>query len=322
MTKKIRKPVFISWTKENGRSSDLAKALGAELVHIYPRGGLIKRYFVSTLQSRRIVASLHPEQGAFFMLPPAPLALVARLARGRHHVRNFYDLHTGFFYDPKWKWASSWTLRSFRGATAIVTNSNLAALCDQAGVRSKILHDVLEPLDNQNIAGPYIVCPVSYSNDEPIDKILEAAGNLPSTRWLLTGRAPNTVQMKAPSNVEFSGFLSDADYDDALRSASLVLALTNRRDTMQRAGYEALMRGIPVVTSDFEVLRDFFEDSAVYVAEGESDLEQQVLVALEERASLAARCEEVLARRIAEQQVELAALREMLDERPFTGKGN
>ncbi|MFJ6268593.1 glycosyltransferase [Pseudarthrobacter oxydans] len=256
------------------------------------------------------------------MLPPAPLALVARLVRGRHHVRNFYDLHTGFFHDPKWQWASSWTLRLLRGSTAIVTNTNLATLCDRAGVRAHVLHDVLLRHDGQSIPGPYIVCPVSYSNDEPIDRILEAAGNLPDTRWLLTGEAPNGVRAKAPANVEFSGFLSDTEYDAALRNASLVVALTNRRDTMQRAGYEALMRGVPVVTSDFEVLRDFFEDSAVYVAAGEVDLEHQIGVATKERASLAVRCQEVLSQRIIEQDVELSRLRKLLDARSIIRKGN
>lgn len=272
----------------------------------------MKRYLVSALQSRKIIGTLRPDQSALFMLPPAPLALIARLTRGRHHVRNVYDLHTGFFYDPKWQWASSWTLRLLRGSTAIVTNANLARICDHAGVSALVLHDVLRRHEKHPNPSAFIVCPVSYSNDEPIDRILEAAGNLPLSRWLLTGRAPDSVRAKAPENVTFSGFLSDSEYDEALARAALVVALTNRRDTMQRAGYEAIMRGVPVVTSDFVVLREFFEDSAVYVAKGEADLEQQIQVAIKERSALALRCEAVLARRMAEQEDELTALRDLL----------
>lgn len=302
----------MSWTRENGRSSDLAKALGADLVHIYPKGRLLRRYLVSALQSRKIIASLRHDQAAFFMLPPAPLAVIARLARSKQHSRNFYDLHTGFFFDPKWQWASLFALRLMRGSSAIVTNANLAHLCKQAGVRTYILHDVLRRREKSVNPGPLVVCPLSYSNDEPIEDILTAARNLPETRWLFTGNAPSKYRSSAPVNVEFSGFLDDAAYEQVIQNAALVVALTTRRDTMQRAAYEAIMYGVPVVTSDFEVLRDFFEDSAVYVAEDASNLEQQIRIALNERVTLALRSEAVLEQRMAEQELELFALREML----------
>lgn len=307
------KPLFISWTRENGRSSDLAAAVDARLVNVYPEGNLLVRYFKSCMISRKLLSSLEPNQSALLMLPPVPLAILARVVRGKYHVKNFYDLHTGFFYDPKWQWAARATLRLMRGATSIVTNQNLAIKCREAGVNVFVLHDILRHLDvGESRSKVSIVCPLSYSNDEPIDAILATARTMPETHWTLTGSPPEEVVEKAPSNVTFSGFLADDAYGELIRAATLVVALTNRRDTMQRAGYEALMRGVPVVTSDFDVLREFFEGAAVYARLGESDLAERIDDALKSHTVLADECGNVLSRRISEQEAELALLRNAL----------
>lgn len=310
MTATDTRPVFISWTRENGRSSDLAAALDARLIHVYPDGRLISRYVKSIMESRKVLTTLDDGQGAILMLPPMPLALVARISRGRHHVRNFYDLHTGFFYDPKWQWAARWTLRLMRNANVIVTNTNLAKKCAESGVDAYVLHDILQRHDNK-VSGQSsaIVCPVSYSNDEPIADILATARAMPETRWILTGKVPESVRQQAPSNVEFSGFVSEIEYDRLIKEALLVVALTNRRDTMQRAGYEAIMRGVPLVTSDFDVLRDFFEGAAVYVGRGIDDLANQVAIALDNHDSMIRQGQEILSRRISEQTSELTRVR-------------
>lgn len=313
LTEDELKPLFISWTRENGRSSDLAAAVDARLVNVFPEGNLLIRYLKSSIISRRLLSSLGANQSAMLMLPPAPLALVARVVRGKHHVKNVYDLHTGFFHDPKWQWAARGTLRLMRGATSIVTNQNLATKCREAGVNVFVLHDILRPRDGEVSTDRIsIVCPLSYSNDEPIDAILTAARQLPETQWILTGNPPDSIVEKASGNVSFSGFLADEAYDLLIREATLVVALTNRRDTMQRAGYEALMRRVPVVTSDFDVLRDFFEGAAVYARVGESDLAEQVDRALKNHRVLVEECGNVLARRISEQQSELHQLRNEL----------
>lgn len=306
-------PLFISWTRENGRSTDLASAMGAKIVNVYPEGGLLRRYLRSLAESRRLLRAVQPDQAVFFMLPPAPLMLLARLVRGRKHVHNIYDLHTGFFYDPKWKWASKICLRMMRGANAIVTNDNLLDVCHEAGVKAHVLHDILHDHGSESPARQsFVLCPVSYSNDEPIFSILDAARQMPMRRWVLTGRAPMEITEQAPANVTFSGYVDSAAYSRLLEEAALVVALTNRKDTMQRAGYEALMRGVPVVTSDFEVLRDFFEDAAVYVQPGESNLVERVDYALCNHGDMATRSQSLLRRRILEQRDQLQSLQNIV----------
>lgn len=110
----------------------------------------------------------------------------------------------------------------------------------------------------------YLICPVSYANDEPIDEILAAARLTPRLSWRLTGRAPARVRDRAPHNVEFTGFVEPAAYDEMLRRSLGVVALTTRKHTMQRAGYEAFSAGVPLLTSDFPELREFHAHSACY----------------------------------------------------------
>lgn len=307
------KPVFISWTKENGRSKDLADALGAQLLTIYPQGNLLLRYAKSSIQSYCVLRSLQAQTVAFLMLPPMPLALVAAVARRRNAANNIFDLHTGFFHDPKWRWLTKVTLRTMRGSIAIVTNENLAVICKEAGVKSVLLHDVLKrPGLKYPRRGSDIVCPVSYSNDEPIGAILDAAGALPHTQWVLTGRAPDAVVKNAPDNIKFTGFVSDEEYNRLIGEAGVVVALTNRKDTMQRAGYEAILHGVPVVTSDFDVLCNFFEEAALYVTVGESNLTEQVVAALEKGDVLVQQGKRVLERRFHEQRDALAKIQELV----------
>jgi glycosyltransferase involved in cell wall biosynthesis len=208
-------------------------------------------------------------------------------------------------------------LRLMRGGVAIVTNENLARICRDLEVETLVLHDVLRPANSSAISSDSIVCPVSYSNDEPIEAILKAAASLPDTRWVLTGRAPREVKDAASSNVEFTGFLDDAAYDELLNNAGLVVALTNRRDTMQRAAYEALVRTVPIVTSDFQVLREFFEDSAVYVDPGAANLTSRISEAIASRETIRERSGLVLAKRMAEQQDALIRLNILVNRQTY-----
>lgn len=303
---------FISWTRENGRTRDLATKLGLRAAFIYPPGGAIRRYLRSIVMTSRILAS-SGNSAVFVMLPPTPLLLTILMLCRIDRSRLFFDLHTGFFYDPKWSWARLWSLRMMSGSTVVVTNKNLKVVCEKQGLHAVVLHDALD-LGKEPAYGmaseKYVICPLSYANDEPVDAILNSARATPGVHWYLTGRAPVRVREKAPSNVKFTGFISDVEYGALVANASAVVALTNRRDTMQRAGYEALMAHIPVITSDFQVLREFFESAATYVPVGSSDFSLQVLDVMHREAQLRTDAERVLKQRMTEQALSLDHLRD------------
>lgn len=312
---------FISWTTQNGRTLDLARALSLEPVFTDTPGPLPKRYAKSFLHTRSLIAQ-DKRTVNIVMLPPTPALVAAVVARSSSTI---FDLHTGFFYDPRWSWATKASLRLMRGRTVIVTNENLGAYCRREGLSDVVvLHDYLE--DRTGVRGRQdairVVCPLSYANDEPVDAILRAAGDTPEIHWLLTGRPPQAVREAAPRNVFFTGFLADPDYTALLANATFVLAPTNRRDTMQRAGYEALMLGVPVITSDFEVLRDFFGEAAAYARPDAADLTRVLTRALDDIGTMESRVRSTLAERRLEQSVVLESLAARVSCPQLTGEAH
>ncbi|MGO2140240.1 MAG: glycosyltransferase family protein [Leucobacter sp.] len=319
--------VFISWTKQNGRTADLAPALGLEPRYVYlpSRLGLPGRYLRQVRATRRILREERPPSAAL-MLPPAP-ALLALVGGKRRPERLVFDLHTGFFLDPKWAWAlrpSLWFMRRI-GGTAIVTGSHLRQVCERAGVPAIVLHDVVEGPAVAAAAGAaaaaaspvarpgaYVLCPLSYANDEPVAAILAAAALTPETEWKLTGKAPAPVVSAAPPNVRFTGFVSEAEYAALVRGALGVVALTTRAHTMQRAGYEAFGAGVPQLTSDFPELRGFYGDSALYTAPEAEQIADGVRELAAQREDLVAAMGAVWPDRAREQRAGLQAVREAL----------
>lgn len=332
--------LFISWTRQNGRTADLAAALGIEprFVHLPSCLGLPGRYLRQLIATRRMLRRERPDC-VVLMLPPAPALLALAAPRRGRRPRLVVDLHTGFFLDPKWRWACRASLRRIRrlGAIAVVTNEPLRQICSRARVESVVLHDVLveggsgadrheaeagpgsgSPLAATAAAAPAarpsLLCPLSYANDEPVAELLGAATITPELRWVFTGRAPQEARRAAPANVEFTGFIDDAAYDALLRRSTGIVALTTREHTMQRAGYEAFNAGVPQLTSDLPELREFYGDSARYAS---ADAERIAAAARElvaDRAELRRRLLALRPRRVTEQQRALALLRSTLGE--------
>ncbi|GAA2842206.1 hypothetical protein GCM10010471_26080 [Leucobacter komagatae] len=276
--------------------------------------------------TRRILREERPPSVAL-MLPPAP-ALLALVGGRRRPERLVFDLHTGFFLDPKWAWAlrpSLWFMRRI-GGTAIVTGAHLREVCERAGVPAIVLHDVVEgpavaaaeagaaAAAASPVASPsaYVLCPLSYANDEPVAAILAAAALTPETEWKLTGRAPAHVASAAPPNVTFTGFVSEAEYAALVRGALGVVALTTRAHTMQRAGYEAFGAGVPQLTSDFPELRGFYGDSALYTEPEAEQIAAGVRELAARREDLVASMGTVRSDRAREQRTGLAAARKAL----------
>ncbi|MGW3481985.1 glycosyltransferase [Rhodococcus indonesiensis] len=260
--------MFISWVDHHGRSADIAQRLGLDAVFLpedIARQSIPIKYYNAARFTVRVLRDRQPTC-ILLMLPPTP-ALLTTYAFKPAGTTLIADLHSGFFNDRKWKWLVRPSLKLLRGSTVVVTNSELARLCRRYGVNPIVLHDPLEDrrASANGIRGEYVICPLSYHDDEPVEAILHAASILPNIEFRFTGNAPRRIRQNAPSNVVFTGYVSKEDYVTLLDRARLVLALTTRDLTMQRAGYEALMKGKPQVTAHFGVLREFLGEAAVYV---------------------------------------------------------
>lgn len=303
--------MFLSWVRYHGRSAELAEVLGLKAEFVQPDGkNLLERYVRSVLQTRRCLRS-DSSSSVFVMLPPAP-ALLAVMIFKRNNTRIVADLHTGYFLDPKWKWFSRIGLWILRNQTVVVTNPELAKLTARSGVRTVVLHDILTDRSEAEFstAEQFVLCPLSYANDEPVDEIVAAARLCPQVRFVLTGRAPEFIKDKATPNVKFTGYVSNEVFERLVLDAQAICALTKRDLTMQRAGYEALMAGKPQVTSQFDVLSQFLTTAAEYADPNDpKSIAQGIQRVVENKEHYSEEARKVLAQRIAQQRQSIESLR-------------
>jgi glycosyltransferase involved in cell wall biosynthesis len=268
--------LFISWIAFSRRGQLISEKF--ELKH-YQIQSLKHKYFLSpvryvlqTLTTIRILLRENPKI-VFVQNPPIFASIVVYLFVRIKNANFIIDSHTGALLAPWWKW--SLPLHSYlsrRALVTIVTNQYLAQKIKNWGAKAFILPDVpvVFPKGKRiNLKKQFnIVVINTFSPDEPIEAILEAASSLPDIHFYITG---DTIQAKKKylkhhsKNVEFTNFLPDEDYIGLLNTVQAIMVLTNANHTMQRGACEALSIGKPIITSNWPILRDFFNKGTVYV---------------------------------------------------------
>lgn len=269
---------FISWAPHCSRSDGIAERLGGRSFMVYA-GWLGSnyltaplKYFVQTVQTLWILLR-HRPRAVMVMAPPIVACLPVWLYCVVFRAKFAIDAHTGAFLNPRWK-RLQFIQRFFsrRAATTVVTNDYLRDMVRSWGAHATIVPDVpvrFPPTEAVDLGpGRHMTVVASFCPDEPILEVLEAARSVPDVNFYITGNSKKlgdeTVK-SAPGNVRFLGFLSRVEYTGQLLASDAVIALTTRDHTMQRAAYEAIYLGRPVITSDFDVLRKSFPTGTVHV---------------------------------------------------------
>lgn len=288
-------------------------------------GPLPLRYLRLWTSTWKYLRSAKPS-AVIVMQPPVVALLAVRAAVGKN-VRICGDLHTGTFHDPKWKWSTKLVARLLGGSNlAIVTNDSLAGKVRKQGAEALVLHDLIEtyadveslgafddPALTPLVDGKYVLVPITYSYDEPLDELAAATHLAPDVSWVFTGRPPSTfVDACNRANTVFPGFVSREEYLKLLGHANVLLAPTTEEETMQRAGYEAMCAGKALVTSDTAVLKDFFGEAALTVPPQADRYASAVREAAHLQAEFEKRITELRTDRVYEQSKALARLSEWI----------
>lgn len=320
-----RSPVtrlHLSWYPSHRRSREMGRLFGAECVFVAEPGPLPVRYARQWLRTRRLVRERRPDVIIVMQPPVVALLCVAVHARQATIVG---DLHSGVFSDRRWRWALplvTYVLRS-RGL-AIVPNAEVADACSRRRVDAAVVPAGITAAPPRTLGAdrehPIVLVPLTYSFDEPIDSIIEAASLVPEARWLLTGKTPSALESAAPTNIEFTGYLDDRTYEDLRLSASVICALTTEESTMQSAGFEALASATPLVTSPTRVLRAYFENAAEYANPTPTDIARAVRSQLAAPAQWSQRMADLRTTRIDEQVDGVAAAERLIHTSQVRGR--
>jgi glycosyltransferase involved in cell wall biosynthesis len=321
---------MVSWIRFNPRSRDLAAALDAQAVYMpwaWHGQSLFRTslgWLRSGLRTWSITRSLPAGSVVVTMAPPVFCPLVAVWAARGRGVRVVIDLHSGGLNDPRWRWSFGvmrWLIR--RVEAVIVTNPDLLEGQDTGTTPVLVIQDPFW-IGARPKAGPpptpgppYAVFPASGAADEPVEALAEAA-------TLLNGQVEVVVTGDRPAlperpGLRLTGFLPADRFDSLMAHATMVLALTTREATMQRAAYEGLHLGRPLVCSDTRVLRRVLGDAAVFVGNTGPAIAAGIREALARADQLEAAGAAVREAITAEAERGLAAVRELAVAAPSLG---
>lgn len=316
--------VFIDWSAHCSRSENFSKRVGMKFLRRHRRhrgpASLLLKYvyqFGATTwdlmrERPRVVWCMSPS--TFTVLP---VWAYCKLMGAKFGI----DAHTGAFEGTPWaKLRALQFFLSRQAEVTAVTNGYLSGLVEAARGRAMLIPDVPTELEApaRRDFGPgfHAVYVASFSADEPIDMVLEAARLTPEVTIWITGKPKGKAidsLKQAPANVKLLGFLSRADYLGALAGADVVVALTTRDHTMQRAAYEAIYLGTPVVVSDWPILRENFGEGGLWVRNDGASLSEAWKTAIARREELRQRAAQLREKKLARWRENYERIIELLE---------
>lgn len=272
--------LFLVWgpPSHGPRSQVFARELGIQEMHylnVTSRRGSWSALFKYPLLAMRTLGLLFRKRPKFVFVqsPPGLAVLFVSLYCALTHSHFVVDAHSAAMLLPVWtrpRWF--WGGLARRALVTIVTNEHFAEMIRGWGAHALVIRDIPTtfPEDGEYpLEGDFNVTVVNtFSTDEPLEQVLEAAQALENVQFYVTGRVgradPKFLEM-APRNVIFTDFLSTEQYYALLRGSHAVMCLTTRDNTMQRGACEALSLGRPIITSDWSLLREYFNLGTVHV---------------------------------------------------------
>ncbi len=298
--------LWISW-HDSSRSRNLARLLGAPLLSYVDRPYGLRRHLSGSAWTVRMLTHHRPRlvflQNSFMLL----LIVAAYKRLTPWQVRVVADCHNKSLLRqlegplaPVFRYLKRW---SFAAADLVlVSNSAMFAPAGRLSnhvlaLRDSLPRELAESATTTTTAAGrrgqpadrYVLFPCSFDHDEPIAVILAAARQIAAAgfRVVITGdsrRLRGTVQFHATPSVCLTGWLSHEEYRDRVLGAAAIIALTDDRDCLMCAAYEALAARRPLVVSDWPVARACFGDAATYTTNTPAAVAQHVLRVLERPA--------------------------------------
>jgi glycosyltransferase involved in cell wall biosynthesis len=264
----------IAWADNQPRTDALARALGGEAVFVtspLPRRPATAplRYVWCAWRTWRLLQRRRP-LAVVVIMPPVVAAIVAGLWCRVWRRPLVVDCHTDTFHGRRWAWARSlygWLLP--RCQAVLAHTDEALVLLRRWGAPGLLLPDDLPgPADASEPrfrAGSTVLVAGSLDQNEPVAETLAAAALLPEVAFRITGdpgRVPRALMESAPQNVTFTGFLPLRDFLGEMLAADAVAVFSTDPHIMNRAAFEAVGLGRPLVLSDLAGLRERFGAAA------------------------------------------------------------
>jgi glycosyltransferase involved in cell wall biosynthesis len=153
------------------------------------------------------------------------------------------------------------------------------------------------------LVSPSVVVINSYSNNEALEEIIDAAKSCTDVTFYVTGdkrKAGEKILSGLPKNVILTGWLNDNEFWWSLTKCNAILTLIQQENTILRGGWEAMYLGQPLITSNTIALRDYFHKGTVFVDNQGESISTGVMYTLKNEMILRANMEQLAQERILE----------------------
>lgn len=272
----MQKRLFISWFSKASRSDSFAHHLGARSYHVgrFERRAKIWapiKYLWAAVKTYRELRRERPDV-IFVQNPPVFAVLVVWVYCIVNPARYIVDTHSAAFTTRRWSFfLPLYRFLAKRALLNVAHNepiTNRITVWGAPGMTLEAPPHLVSEKSYPIRPGFNLVSVCSFTQDEPVDAILEAARGLPEVNFYITAKPRRGLRetiLRAPSNVIFTGFLPQEDFVALLKGADVVMSLTNVDHTMQSAAYEALELERPIITSDWPVLKEYWHKGTVHI---------------------------------------------------------
>ena len=268
----------------------MAEKLGIDIEFVYtelPRGmyTVPLRYPVQAIRTMILLFQRKPRV-IFVQNPPMLAVLCVNLYCAVTGARYVVDSHSDALLPQDWSAPPAWLKRFMarRAVVTIVTNNHFKNTIESFGGNALIIRDIpaLFKINGKNLLSNKfnVVTINTFDWDEPTKQVIEAAKDLPDIEFYITGKLGpkhSGIVHSAPANVHFTDYLENSTYYGLLKEAQAIMCLTIRNHTMQRGTCESLSLGRPIITSDWPVLREYFNKGSVFVDNTVDGIRQGVL---------------------------------------------
>lgn len=258
------------------RNRSLSKALGAKLLEIDISRNIVVRYTLSAYKSCSEIINFNPKL-IFVQNPSIILAALAVLTGFISNKKIIIDAHNAGLCprDGKSMILNFLTMMIIRHSDlVIVSNGQLGEKVEKMGGKYVVLPDPIpefsldkiEPIKLDGSVNILFIC--SWADDEPYTQIIDSAKLIsPDTFIYITGNWRKKLKELPeilPDNVVLTGFVSEEEFLSLLASVDFIIDLTTREDCLVCGAYEGLAMEKPLLLSDTETNRSYFNKATVY----------------------------------------------------------
>lgn len=271
--------IWIIWEKQQ-RGRALSAYFKIPYIELVFKKKGIQRYLSSIYHTITIISKVKPKV-VMVTNPSIILNSLALLLRPIFGFRLIVDFHNAGLFPLEGNRKliqryANWLVR--KADFSIVTNMKLASYVKELKGKPIVLPDALPSMKHKSSISFTdktffnVILVRGGGRDEPNDLINELIHQLQGSniKLFITGRQNNAIIKN--ENTVMTGFLNDEDYNKLMSDVDVVLVLSNRSDNLMCGAYEAVSLERPLIASDSEVIRWYFNRGTIFTSNSASDI--------------------------------------------------